>query len=71
MTGFMHVAIWACLTGIFLSLFSLSGTWLVVGAAILAFFLPGKNARIWTVLFLGTGLIHGGVGMGGRRLGCQ
>ncbi len=53
MTGFMHVAIWVlCLTGIFLSLFSLSGTWLVVGAAILAFFLPGEHAPgIWTVLF--------------------
>ena len=52
MTGFMHVAIWVlCLTGIFLSLFSLSGTWLVVGAAILAVFLPGEHAPgIWTVL---------------------
>ena len=52
MTGLMHLAIWVlCLTGIFLSLFSLSGTWLVVGAAILAVFLPGANAPgIWTVL---------------------
>ena len=52
MTGFMHLAIWVlCLTGIFLSLFSLSGTWLVVGAAILAFFLPGEHAPgIRTVL---------------------
>jgi len=52
MTGLMHVTIWVfCLTGIFLSLFSLSGTWLVVGAAILAVFLPGENSPgIWTVL---------------------
>ena len=54
MTGIkvIHVAIWVlCLSGIFLSLFSLSGTWLVVGAAILAAFLPGENAPgILTVL---------------------
>ena len=62
MTGIMliHVAIWVlCLSGIFLSLFSLSGTWLVVGAAILAAFLPGEHAPgIWTVLsFLALALV--------------
>ncbi len=51
MTG-LPLAIWVfCLMGIFLSFFSLSGTWLVVGATFLAFFLPGANAPgIWTVL---------------------
>ncbi len=82
MTGLIHLAIWVlCLTGILLSLFSLSGTWLVVGAAILAFFLPGANAPgIWTVLsFLVLALLMevlewvagawGVIKRGGSRLG--
>ena len=70
----MHVAIWVlCLTGIFLSLFSLSGTWLVVGGRHSGLFparrtCPGDLDR---VVFSGAGLINGSVGMGGRRLGCQ
>lgn len=51
MPELIYGAVWVlCLAGIFLSLFALSGTWLVVGAAILALFLPTPRAvGIWTV----------------------
>jgi uncharacterized protein YqgC (DUF456 family) len=54
MPELIHAAIWVlCLTGIFLSLFALSGTWLVVGASVLALFLPPPQATgIWTVFTL-------------------
>jgi uncharacterized protein YqgC (DUF456 family) len=60
MPELIHAGIWVlCLAGIFLSLFALSGIWLVVGAAVLALFLPAPQAMgIWTVFsFLALALL--------------
>ncbi|MCU0580139.1 MAG: DUF456 domain-containing protein [Desulfobacterota bacterium] len=51
MPELIQAAIWVlCLAGIFISLFALSGTWLVAGAAVAALFLPEPRVTgIWTV----------------------
>ena len=51
MIWFHHFSIWIlCLAGTGLSLVGLSGTWLIVGAAILAAWLPGAaSPGLWTI----------------------
>lgn len=52
-----HLAIWLlCLVGLLLSCLSISGTWLVTGAAVIAAWLPGSVFPGWRTILLFVGV---------------